>query len=579
MRRILGPMVFLLSQACAPAIAAGISYEVQIEAPPALAEALRQGLDLVRWQDDPQMSPELLRRLAEAAAADAREAAAAEGYFSAEARVAVEEREGPWRVLLRVAPGERTRVAAIDIGFRGPAASDPAASEALERVRRAWPLRAGAPFRQADWEDAKQRAVRELSAWRYAAARIAASEARVDPAAREARLSVTLESGPVFRFGEVRVSGTSRYDPALVGNMSPVRAGEDYDRATLLVYQRRLAETGYFASVQVDLDARPEAAAAAPVHVAVLEAPTKHVEGGLSFNTDVGARLQLRYSDQDLRDSAWRLRTGFAVDSKIQELQADLDSPPRRGARWNNFFARIARTDIQNEIARSFAAGVAHNFGTDVAPSAAILSWHLEDQRTGTTLTDSRYAVYLGLRRTFRRTDDVINPRAGYFGHVEVGGGLSGLSSQDFVRAIGHASYVLPQGRRSELLLRAQSGVVRADARTGIPTTFLFRTGGDRTVRGYAYESIGVAEGDAIVGGRRLFVASAEYTQWIGENWGVAAFVDSGDAWDEGERFDPVVGHGLGVRLRTPIGPGRIDLAYGRETRDYRLHLSIGYVF
>ena len=579
MRRILALIALLLAQAGAPAIAAGVAYEVDIEAPPALADALREGLDIVRWQGDPQMSPELLRRLAEEAAADAREAAAAEGYFSAEVGVSIAEREAPWRVLLRVVPGERTRVAAIDIGFRGPAASDPEAGEALERVRRAWPLRAGAPFRQSDWEDAKQRAVAELSAWRYAAARIASSEARIDPGAREARLSVILESGPAFRFGDVRVSGTSRYDPALVENLSPIRPGEDYDRAALLVYQRRLAETGYFASVQVAVDTQPEAAAAAPVRVAVLEAPTKHVEGGLSYNTDVGARLQLRYSDQDLRDSAWRLRTGFAVDSKIQELQMDLDSPPRRGARWNNFFARIGRTDIQNEIARSFALGVAHNFGTDIAPSAAILSWHLEDQRTGTTLTDSRYAVYVGLRRSFRSTDDVVNPRAGYFGHVEVGGGLPEASSQSFLRAIAHASYVLPQGRRSEVLLRAQGGVVRADAREGIPTTFLFRTGGDRTVRGYAFESIGVAEGDAIVGGRRLFVASAEYTHWVGANWGVAAFVDSGDAWDDGERFDPVVGHGLGVRFRTPIGPARVDVAYGRETRDYRLHLSIGYVF
>ncbi|MGE3376533.1 MAG: autotransporter assembly complex family protein [Vicinamibacteria bacterium] len=579
MRRILGPMAILLALACAPAMAAGIAYDVDIEAPPELADALREGLDIVRWQGDPQMSPELLRRLAEEAVADAREAAAAEGYFSAEAAASIDEGAQAWRVSLRVVPGERTRVAAIDIGFRGPVATDPDAGEALARVRRAWPLRTGAPFRQADWEDAKLRAVAELSAWRYAAARVASSEARIDPATREARLSVTLESGPAFRFGEVRVSGTSRYDPALVENMSPVRAGEDYERAALLVYQRRLAETGYFASVQVDVDSRPEVAAAAPVRVAVLEAPAKHVESGLSYNTDVGVRLQLRYSDQDLRDAAWRLRTGFAVDSKIQELQLDLDSPPQRGARWNNYFARLARTDIQNEIARSFALGVAHNFGTDVAPSAAIVSWHLEDQRTGTTLTDSRHAVYAGLRRNFRRTDDVVDPRSGYFGHVEIGGGLPEASSQSFLRAVAHASYVLPQGRRSELLLRAQGGVVRADARAGIPTTFLFRTGGDRTVRGYAFESIGVAEGDAIVGGRRLFVASVEYTHWVSERWGAAAFVDSGDAWDDGERFDPVVGHGLGVRLRTPIGPARVDIAYGRETRDYRLHLSIGYVF
>jgi translocation and assembly module TamA len=88
-----------------------------------------------------------------------------------------------------------------------------------------------------------------------------------------------------------------------------------------------------------------------------------------------------------------------------------------------------------------------------------------------------------------------------------------------------------------------------------------------------------VREGDAIVGGRRLLVASAEYTHWISESWGIAAFVDSGDAWDKDQRFDAVLGYGLGARFRTPIGPARADLAYGRETRDYRLHISIGFTF
>jgi translocation and assembly module TamA len=178
-----------------------------------------------------------------------------------------------------------------------------------------------------------------------------------------------------------------------------------------------------------------------------------------------------------------------------------------------------------------------------------------------------------------RSTDDVIAPRAGYFGSAEVGGGLPSLSTQRFLRAIGKGSLFIPLGRRDDLLLRAQAGAVRADTRQGIPTTFLFRTGGDQTVRGYAFESLGVREGEAIVGGRRLFVASAEYTHWFAEEWGIAAFVDAGDAWDEGERFRAALGYGFGARLRTPIGPARVDLAYGEDTRELRLHLSVGYFF
>jgi len=90
--------------ACAPALAAGIAYGVEIEAPEMLAEPLRKGLNLIRWQGDPQMTPELLRRVADEAERDAREVAAAEGYFSPLVRVAIDEQARPWRVLVQLAP-------------------------------------------------------------------------------------------------------------------------------------------------------------------------------------------------------------------------------------------------------------------------------------------------------------------------------------------------------------------------------------------------------------------------------------------------------------------------------------------
>ena len=98
-------------------------------------------------------------------------------------------------------------------------------------------------------------------------------------------------------------------------------------------------------------------------------------------------------------------------------------------------------------------------------------------------------------------------------------------------------------------------------------------------MRGYEFESLGIQQGDAIVGGRRLAVGSMEYTHWIGENWGAAAFVDIGNAWDEGLSFDPALGYGVGGRFRTPIGPIRADLAYGEKTGQFRIHFSVGYTF
>jgi translocation and assembly module TamA len=557
----------------------GVAYRVQINAPKEIAEVLRKGLNLVRWQNDPQMTAERLRRLADEAVREAREVAATEGYFSAQVAVTIDENVQPWLVQLTLEPGARSQVAEVDLRFSGPATEDPQAAEIFKRVRETWVLRRGEPFRQAEWDAAKRRAVRELSAYRYAAARVADSRALVDPQSQRVALTVELASGPPYRFGELRVLGTRRYADAIAENLTPFRPGDDYDRDKLLLYQRRLLESGYFVSVQADVDPQEASPDAALVRVAVIEAPRHDLETGISYSTDSGPRLELRYSDQNVGDAAWRFGTNLRLDQKERILQFDFNSPPRPGGRWNNFFARARETDIQNERTTELAAGVAHNWGAELKPTSIIVSGHAEEQEVEGGVPDTRHAVYFGHRRILRRTDDFVSPREGYFGMLDIGGAPSALASREFLRAVISGSFFFPLGRSGDLLLRGQAGAVLASSREGIPSVFLFRVGGDQTVRGYAYESLGVRQGDAIVGGRRMVVTSAEYTHWVGESWGVAAFVDAGNAWDDGAEPRLAVGYGGGARFRTPIGPIRADLAYGRDTGEVRVHFSVGYTF
>ncbi len=556
-----------------------IQYRVELRAPRDLEATLQQGLALVRWEHEPDMSPELLDRLVEESVEQVRGAAAAEGYFSPEVTSSIDRSVDPWQVHLEVEPGERTRVSAVDIRFVGPAAEDPDAAPVFKRIRDDWLLRAGQPFRQSEWDSAKALAVRELSAWHYAAAAIADSRAVIDPKARTASLTVELSSGPAFRIGELRLSGLRRYDRKVVANMSPVHPGEAYEREKLDLYQRNLLASGYFVSAQIAVDTDIAHADAAPVNLSLIEAPQKSVETGLSYGTDTGPRVDVRYGDQDFRDTAWRFRTMLRVDTKIQDLRVDFDSPARSDASWNNFFAEPQQTDVQNVLTRGFAFGYSHNWGFERTPSSFLVSENYEQQGALGQETDHRHALYFGYRRTVRRTDNPVSPRSGYLYLVEAGGAPAGVSTRKFARAHASGSWFLPLGRRDDLLLRGELGEVQADSREGIPSTFLFRTGGDQTVRGYVYQSLGVPLGEAVLGGRRLAVASAEVTHWVGDDWGVAAFLDAGDAWDPDHGFKAAKGYGVGARFRTPIGPIRADLAYGERTHEYRMHFSVGYTF
>jgi translocation and assembly module TamA len=128
-------------------------------------------------------------------------------------------------------------------------------------------------------------------------------------------------------------------------------------------------------------------------------------------------------------------------------------------------------------------------------------------------------------------------------------------------------------------ILRAEAGVTLADSREGIPQDFLFRTGGGQSVRGYDYQSLGVRQGSATVGGRYLGTVSAEYVRWFQPQWGAAVFVDAGDAADNREDFDLRLGYGLGARWRSPAGPLAIDLAWGHHERQLRLHFGVAIAF
>jgi translocation and assembly module TamA len=119
-----------------------------------------------------------------------------------------------------------------------------------------------------------------------------------------------------------------------------------------------------------------------------------------------------------------------------------------------------------------------------------------------------------------------------------------------------------------------------------IPFTQLFLAGGDNSVRGYEWQSIGVTRDGEITAesGRYLATGSVEWQRPIVVNglltdWESAVFVDTGAVANEPNALDFKVGVGVGARWKSPIGPLQADLAYGVAVQKLRLHLSVGFVF
>jgi len=555
-------------------------YRVRVDAPSAIADAMSSAVELIRWQEFSDMTDDLLDRLVRLAVAQTQEAAATQGYFSADVKVAIEPGSDPKLITLSVAPNEPTRIGDVQLTVTGPAVDDaPAGTLAVAKMRSEWRLPRGDVFRQSEWEEAKERALAALAASPYAAAKIIASEARIDPAMHSATLSLEIDSGPPFRYGRIDVQGLERYEPGLVLDFSPIRPGQRYEQQTLDDFVRRLLASGYFASVQAAIEADPAHADDATVTVNILEAPTRRLELGAGYSTDTRYRASVSYSDVNIDKRGLQLHADVRVESKLQSAHVRLVRPPAPGGWIDTLAATVSRTDIENLVERTASLTARRRSLDERSTPAFGAGFFASEEATEGPSRDRAHSFFVDGEYTWRRVDDLVAPTRGVMANAQAGVGIPGLSTRGFLRLIGRTAAWWPLGRETQVALRGDVGAVIAEARDGIPSNFLFRTGGDTTVRGYAFESLGVQRGTAIIGGRYYAAGSVEVTRWINETLGIAAFVDAGNATDSLARFAPAVGYGAGLRLRTPIGPFRFDVAYGEKTEELRVHFSVGLSF
>jgi translocation and assembly module TamA len=187
-----------------------------------------------------------------------------------------------------------------------------------------------------------------------------------------------------------------------------------------------------------------------------------------------------------------------------------------------------------------------------------------------------------GLRFTQRQVDDILRPTKGFRYYLELRGSTDTLGAEtSFFQFLGNADFLYPLTHRVSFIPRLQVGTTwQRDPITDLPPSLRFYAGGDRSVRGYTYQSLGPTDASGkVVGGKNLLVGSLELEYAIAKNWGIAGFYDVGNAFNSADDFRLAQGAGIGIRYYTPAGPLRVDVArqINVDNPGYQLHVSIGF--
>lgn len=561
--------------------AAPFSYSVELKAPDTINKLLKDNLRIIELQKNNEMNAFQLRSVYKNTPQEIQDLIATEGYFNPKITSSLDQQGDKWIAKFDVTAGPVATIKTSSITFSGAITTETEQNYQLRNnVRNNWSLAEKDTFWQSAWTNAKREALQRLLAERYPAAHIVESRASVDAENNKVDLLVSFDSGPAFNFGELEISGLQRYPQAIIDRQNPIKPGSPYSLNKLQEFQQRLQDTGYFSSVIVSVDTDSLMADFAPVKVTVVERRPRKVGFGVGYSTNTKNRFSIEYEDVNLFNKGWRLKNTLKLETLQQEFSGEVAFPRTGGNYDPKVFASYQHQDIQNEENRKFAYGTSVTRTRGNIERTVSLQHAYENQTLEGAEGGIRQAIFGNFSWTQRAVDSLFFPSQGYLLNLQLGAAPRVLPrSESFVRSYGRGVYYLPVGKNNTAIFRSELGYVAAKSSDLIPSDFLFRTGGDTSVRGYAYQGIGIEKGESIVGGRVLGVVSAEYIHWINSQWGAAAFIDAGDAADTLPEFKLKQGYGVGARWRSPVGPLNIDVAYGQEDKQVRLHFTIGVAF
>ncbi len=629
--RIIFPLLFIcFAFGTAALLADEVVYEVNGVEEPMLTNVINH-VTVFRLGSGAKLNSRLRRKLIEDTESSSKKALRPYGYFNPSVAVEIRPVEtGKWAVSVDINPGLPVRIKELKVEVNGPGKE---LSEVIQ-WKKEFPLKEGKVLRQPVWDKAKLDIIETLEAIGYLSATFSRHAIRVDPVANTARLELSLETGPQAVIGAVTFKQDILNDGVLA-SLQRFTSGDAYNSWLLGKFRLDLWRSGYFEDIRI-IERRDLLVDPPRVNLEVEFVPRKvnSYQSTVGFGTDTLARLQFRWVRHLLSRRGDNFDIGFGWQQKNNEytLQGNYRLP--RETRTQQFW--IAQFGIKSEN-RSLTVSPDNN--PDASFDIARGGFDDYFLRLGNTrvrnlkdgyeqLFETVYIQYLKENHNFQLIDNIKFLPAGlsledpvdqFVGRISrslivgldwdwpeirgIGFDTTGHherawvftsneawgSDANFSQVYLSSRFNKRIGNRWKLLLRAEAGYSKARtwdyeipseagnlglSVTELPYMYRFKAGGSRSVRGYAFESLD----NNSLGSNNIVTASAEVEYLFHDQWSVAAFADTGNAFNDWSKPALKFGSGIGLRWYSVIGALRLDVAKGWDLdgEPWRIHLTIG---
>ncbi|NND58904.1 MAG: outer membrane protein assembly factor [Gammaproteobacteria bacterium] len=539
-----------------------------------LRDNVRANLSLVALGDRDDLTEAAIRMLHRRAAGQIRRGLQPFGYYEPEITRRLERLEdGTWQASYSVSAGPRVHLDNVDVRVIGPGSHNKDVQAALSQYR----LKSGSPLLHTRYQLLKSAVRRAALDNGYLDAVYSSHELLVDPAAGSADITLVMDTGEQFRFGEIVIEQDAVTDE-LAARYIEFATGEPFNQGLLLDAQYALQDSGYYSAVNVSAERERASDRQVPVRIVATAQQRQRYSTGIGFATDVGARVSFGWENRRINNRGHRASANFRISEPETEF-ATRYIVPFDDPRTDRYIYSISHLDedLGDDIRSrrdELSATQARVLG-DWQRSVYLQLTHELSEIAQDKSVDTLLLPGISFSRTL--SDAPIQPRKASRITADLRGSFTGLGADtSFVRLTLETRLIRPVGK-GRLLLRGDIGVSDVDDFGDLPVSQRFFTGGDRSVRGFGRDQLGPLDSEGrSIGGRHFLAGSVELEWPIAGRWSAAVFVDGGNAFNSfGSELEYSVG--LGGRVRTPVGVVRFDIAKPvTVSKSPRLHIGLG---
>ena len=574
-----------------PILVQALSLEVKITGVDVvLMNCILADLHIQQATTEPKVTVARLRNLYDLAENQITETLQAKGYYQSNitpdlTRVpgATKEQEH-WIASFKIELGKPTTISKINLSVDGPGKDDPRVKKILATPN----LIPGKILLHANYEDTKEKLLSDLNAIGYLQAEFTESTMLVDRTKLTSDINFSLNTGILYKFGKIAFVECTYPDSLLVRYL-PFHTGEPYNLNQLMEFQSNLESADLFSKIRFDPITNFEDPNdnVVPVNVRLTNKPRNRYSGSVGYGTDTGPRASVGWLHRRTATPGHKVIALLSVSKILSTAKLNYIIPGKQAATDNYIFgANLEEKHEDDRYSRKAEISAIKSFKRGKLETLYGINFFNETSRL-TPKSPKIYGSYLLPNAKWIWTNANVKEDFDYGTRFDLGvrGGLkNALSATNILQTEIGAKQIMPLMDKTRLILRGEFGsVMSRQFNKKLPVSLRFFTGGDESVRGFAYNSIGPREikGDQNsdnIGGKFLAIGGAEVERKIYNELSAAVFYDLGTA--SMNLRDPFArSAGFGVRYKTPIGSFKVDLAKPFnlvKNKHWRLHITFG---